>query len=140
MRARVSPLLLTLVLVSSCTAQGAWDLFRDLAHGDRDRPGDRWFDDAWSRRHRLSFLNSGLGALTDFPLLVVLTNARVDYAATAAGGTDLRFVDADTAEVLDYEIERWTSGGTSYVWVKVPRIDAGSIDDRIWLYYGNPGT
>jgi hypothetical protein len=40
--------------------------------------------------------------------------------------------------VLPHEIERWDTGGESFVWVRVPRIDADSTADHIWLYYGNP--
>jgi hypothetical protein len=38
---------------------------------------------------------------------------------------------------LAYEIEEWNETGTSYVWVKVPEIDARSNTDHIWMYYGN---
>ena len=48
----------------------------------------------------------------------------------------LRFFDADGTP-LAYEIEQWNEAGTSYVWVKVPQIDASSATDRIWMYYGN---
>ena len=37
---------------------------------------------------------------------------------------------------LAYEIEEWNTGG-SFVWVKVPQIDAGSTTDSIWMYYDN---
>jgi hypothetical protein len=70
-------------------------------------------------------------------LLVHLGPARINYSKTAVGGADLRFVDADGVTVLPYEIDQWQSGGTSYVWVRVPLIDAGGGADHIWLYYGN---
>src|SRR5262249_13449665 len=42
--------------------------------------------------------------------------------------------------VLSHEIERWTSGGQSFVWVKVPKVDKSSTTDFIWMYYGNPAA
>ena len=75
-------------------------------------------------------------ALADFPLLIALDPTRIDYAAAAADGRDLRFVDeADT--VLAHEIERWDPTGRSIVWVRVPKIPAASTG-AITMLYGNP--
>ncbi len=96
-----------------------------------------WWDTDWSRRQALTFDNSAQAEnLTDFPVLVVLNSGNIDYSITQDGGQDLRFFDADGTP-LAYEIEQWNEAGTSYVWVKVPRIDAGSAADSIWMYYGN---
>ena len=62
--------------------------------------------------------------------------SRVDYAQTQNAGQDLRFFDAD-GMALAYEIEKWDESGTSFVWVKVPQVDASSSTDYIWMYYGN---
>ena len=59
----------------------------------------------------------------------------INYTRTQSLGQDLRFVDSDGTP-LAYEIEDWNTGG-SYVWVKVPQIDAGSTTDSIWMYYDN---
>jgi len=101
-------------------------------------PGSNWWDLRWSGRRRL-VMNAAARTtnLVDFPLLVRLDATRIDYAQTQAGGRDLRFVDADGTTVLAHDVESWTPGGTSYVWVKVPRIDAGSTTDHVWMYYGN---
>ena len=39
--------------------------------------------------------------------------------------------------LLAYEIEKWDETGNSYVWVRVPQVDASNTD-FIWMYYGNP--
>jgi hypothetical protein len=107
------------------------------ADGDGGFPAD-WWDRTFARRHRLTFDNSAqTDALDGFPVLVVLTVSRVDYSVMASDGTDLRFVDDDHVTVLPHEIERFDEGGNTFVWVRVPRIDAESTDDHIWLYYGN---
>lgn len=92
----------------------------------------------WRRRMKLSFHNGGgLHALDDFPLLVVLDPARFAYGEAAADGSDLRFLDADGVTLLAHELEQWNPGGASFIWVRVPRIDAGSTADHVYLYYGS---
>ena len=98
-----------------------------------------WWDAAWKRRRRVAFDNSAQAEnLQGFTVLIKLDNTRVTYAGSL--GADIRFVDADDQTVLAHEIERWTEGGTSYVWVRVPQIDGASSRDFIWMYYDNPGA
>lgn len=100
-----------------------------------------WWDEGWPYRRRLDFDNSGQPQdLLDFTVLVVLAPASFDYTRAAPDGADLRFVDGDEASVLAHHVERWDPEGESYLWVKVPAIDASSTDDHVWLYYGNPGA
>jgi uncharacterized repeat protein (TIGR01451 family) len=93
----------------------------------------------WTKRIKLTFTNTAqTEPLVDFPVLVTLNGSRIDYAHTLTNGEDIRFVDADGVSVLAHEIERWDEDGTSYVWVKVPRIEPSSDNDYIWMYFGNP--
>jgi hypothetical protein len=94
---------------------------------------------AWGSRKKITINNSASGSnLNNFPVLVKLDATRVDYGKTQNAGQDIRFVDpADKTTVLNHEIESWNEGGTSYIWVKVPQLDAGSTTDYIWLYYNN---
>jgi len=102
--------------------------------------GTYWNCD-WEARRQITFDNTGRGDLDDFPVLICLTDpGEVDYSNTQNSGQDLRFVDADNSTVLNHEIEQWNESGTSYVWVKVPRIDSGSTTDFIYMYYGNTGA
>jgi hypothetical protein len=97
--------------------------------------------EGFAHRRRVSFDNLGRAeALTDFPVLVVLEADRIEYAACQAGGADLMFVDSDERTVLPHEIERWVPGGTSVVWVRVPRIPAHTDSDFIWMAYGSART
>lgn len=77
--------------------------------------------------------------LVDFPVLVVLDPSIIDYEAVLAPGTDLRFFDPDTQTDLPFDVEQWTPGGESIVWVRVPQIDAASSTDGILIYFG-PGV
>ena len=91
----------------------------------------------WPYRQQITFDNSAQTEnLTDFAVLVKLDATRIDYTHTQNNGEDLRFFDAD-GTLLDYEIEKWDEAGASYVWVRVPQIDASSNIDNIWMYYGN---
>ena len=77
--------------------------------------------------------------LTNFPFLVVLDPSKMtngfSYGTFASqNGYDLRFRDqADTID-LNYEVERWDTNGTSYVWVQVPVL---TNNGSIWAYWGD---
>ena len=93
------------------------------------------------RRLRITFDNSGQSTdLNNLPVLVRLDGALLNYADARPGGQDVRFIDADGVTVLPHEIERWDPAGTSILWVRVPRVDAGSATDFIWMYYGQPAA
>jgi len=97
-----------------------------------------WWNSNWNYRKKITFDNSGQSTnLTNFPVLVVLHSGNFDYAKAKSDGADIRFIDSDDSTSLDYEIEDWDPDGNSYIWVKVPQIDASSSTDFIYLYYGN---
>jgi Concanavalin A-like lectin/glucanases superfamily/Immunoglobulin domain/Domain of unknown function (DUF2341) len=79
--------------------------------------------------------------LSDFPVLVRFgTNLNgFAYSQTASPTAgDLRFTDSGGARVIPYEIDEWNPGGTSSVWVQVPRLS--STNDLIIAYWGNPAA
>ncbi|MBR3086818.1 MAG: DUF2341 domain-containing protein [Kiritimatiellae bacterium] len=77
---------------------------------------------------------AGAAPVENFPVLVRLSAERngFDYAACQALGADLRFADA-AGNLLPCEVDTWTPGGESLVWVKVPSL---SRSTRITAYYG----
>ena len=99
-----------------------------------------WYDASWQYREQLSFNNASRAEnLVNFPVLVAIDTTTFGlsfYSQTQPAGQDLRFVDAN-GTLLTHEIESWNPGGTSYVWVKVPQIDASSNSDSISMYWGN---
>ncbi len=100
-----------------------------------------WWNGSWLNRIKITFNNSAQTEnLTNFPVLVSLTSAQIDYAKTQNQGQDIRFIDADRTTELSYEVEKWDEAGTSVVWVKVPQIDGSSNTDHIWMYYNNTGA
>jgi len=77
-------------------------------------------------------------ALRDFPALVKLRQGvgGFDYRQFASGrGGDLRFADATGTNALAFEIEKWDTNGTSWVWVRVPELAGTNL--AMWAYWGN---
>jgi hypothetical protein len=126
-------ILLSCAVLASCTDLGAWDQLLEIMKTAS------WFDVAWNKRIKLTFQNGGqVEDLLDFPVLVVLEPSRINYSDFRSDGSDIRFIDAtDSTTPLAYEIESWVSGDSSYIWVRIPKINGGSNSDYIWLYFGN---
>lgn len=97
--------------------------------------------DPWKKRRKITINNSAQAEnLVNFPLLVRIDSTRIDYGNTQDAGQDIQFRDSDGVTVLPHEIEKWNEAGSSYIWVKVPQIDASSANDHIWMYYSNPAA
>ncbi len=99
-----------------------------------------WFDQGdWSFRRPLTVDASKVaGPLTDYPLLVQLSDPQLGSGAQA-DGDDLVFVAADGVTRLDHQIESWDPGtGTLTAWVRMPVLDAAT--NRLFLYLGNAGA
>lgn len=74
--------------------------------------------------------------LTDFPVLIQVTDAEL-AAAAQIGGEDIVFTAADGLTRLDHEIESWDRGtGALTAWVRVPTLD-DTTDTDLFVYYGN---
>jgi hypothetical protein len=105
------------------------------------RASDSWYNSSWGYRKKITFDNSAQAEnLLNFPVLVKLSSSNIDYTKTQDLGQDIRFTDSDGTTLLKYEIEKWDETGSSFVWVKVPQIDASSSTDYIYIYYGNVGA
>ncbi len=96
-----------------------------------------WLNSDWRYRKKLLFDNSLQDeSLSQFTVLVKLTTSNFEYGNAQPDGLDLRFTDDNGTTELTYHIESFSSGGDSYLWVKVTDIPANSSDDFIWMYYG----
>ncbi|KPF49530.1 hypothetical protein D621_14835 [beta proteobacterium AAP51] len=102
----------------------------------------RWSDD-WTQRTRITLNTTAqgvatTGAVDSVPVLVRLHTGNFAFLDARPDGADLRFIAADDKTPLKFHIERFDGiNELAFVWVQVPRINAGSKDDFIWLYYGN---
>lgn len=98
-----------------------------------------WWNASWTQRVRIDINNTDQAtSFTNQPVLVKLNSSIVNYADIQASGADIRFVASDDTTALDYEFDKWSSGGTSEIWVRVPSIAASSSSGFIYLYYKNP--
>ncbi|MBN1836056.1 MAG: DUF2341 domain-containing protein [Spirochaetales bacterium] len=119
------------LLLATCSPYGAWDLLGMRALVQFPEYG---------RVLPMELDNGGQSeTLLDFPLLVTLTPGRFQYAYADPAGADLRFVTGDGETTLAHEIEEWNQGGTSRVWVLVPRIPGGGTAEIALLYAGPAG-
>ncbi len=97
----------------------------------------------WQKKMAITFDGyQGSETLTNFPALVVLTNSTTgvgfdydDFLAPPYG--DLRFAAADGVTPLEFEVDTWDVGGSSYVWVKVPELTSATT---IYAYWGKSGA
>lgn len=94
----------------------------------------------FARRRLLTLDSTGIDTeLLNIPVLIKLDPTRIDYEVAQDNGGDLRFVTTDLMNELAYEIESWEQGGTSFVWLKVPRLPPESEGQpfTVFMYYGN---
>ncbi len=85
-----------------------------------------------------------IGSVTNFPLLVRLTQSNFDFTQAKPDGSDVRFTANDpaaNATELTFKIERWDNvNKLAEVWVKVPQILGNNNTQAIKMYWGNSGT
>jgi biopolymer transport protein ExbB len=103
-----------------------------------------WWNDAWSFRKELIVDTSQSGAnlqesVAEFPLLVRLHTGNFGYFLDMLqDGADLRFIAGDDTTPLKFHIEKFDPiNELAFVWVKLPRLNAGANGEKIWMYYGN---
>ncbi|HUI45120.1 MAG TPA: DUF2341 domain-containing protein [Nitrospirota bacterium] len=102
-----------------------------------------WWDSKWQQRKKIQFDASAKAAdirenLNDVPVLIRLDTGNFSFSSVKADGSDIRFVSSDDKSPLKYHIEAFDpKAELALIWVKVPRISAGSDQDSIWMYYGN---
>lgn len=81
-----------------------------------------------------------MATLTNFPLLVRLSSARLpgfDPAAAGEGGANLRFADLN-GTLLSHDVDEWNEEGDSIIWVSVPEFKPGT---KIAIYWDpKPGA
>ncbi len=100
-----------------------------------------WWNASWTKRVPIDINNTDQAvAFTNQPVLVRLNSTIVNYSNIQANGADIRFVASDDVTALNYEFDKWNSGGTSEIWIRVPSIAVSSSAGFIYLYYNNPSA
>ena len=97
-----------------------------------------WHNTDWDCRQAITVSSDVTTAdLTDFPLLVKITDpSNPVFNRAAAGGLDILFTDAN-GNKLSHEIESYSNGATKELnaWVKVDL--ASAADTTLYMYYDN---
>jgi len=99
-----------------------------------------WWDTDWDYKVKITIDQTKVDAdLTDFPVLVYLNSARINWVHVQDDLDDLRFLDSTEMTVLKAELEKYALNSEAWIWVKVPAV-SGSVDTVIYVYYGNAGA
>ena len=119
--------LIALVLLQSVLASPAWASWNA----------------EWTKRTKIT-LNTAADGLTlsaaadEVPVLVRLHTGNFQFLDARSDGSDLRFVAADDKTPLKFHIEKFDGvNEMAFVWVQLPRVNAGAKADFVWLYHGN---
>ncbi|GBL45120.1 MotA/TolQ/ExbB proton channel family protein [Sulfuriferula multivorans] len=102
-----------------------------------------WWNSEWSDRQKITLDTTATGLPlkqeVDLPLVLVrLHTGNFDFDTAKIDGGDLRFLAEDDKTPLKYHIEKFDSAAQiALVWVQVPKLQPGSKESHIWLYYGN---
>jgi len=96
-----------------------------------------WWNPEWKYRRTVTIDRTKVsGDLTDFPILIEITDASLAQRAQS-DGDDIVFTDTNNVK-LSHEIELYDSTtGHLIAWVKVPYLSS-TTDTVLYIYYGNP--
>jgi len=103
---------------------------------------DNWFHTSFKRRRRVTidFTAIPSESMIDFPIMVKLDSTRIDYSNVLASGQDVRFAQQGNSNNIAYSLEKFDNTGNSFLWAKIPTINAGSKSTRFFLYYDDTGA
>ncbi|MEK6840336.1 MAG: LamG domain-containing protein, partial [Nanoarchaeota archaeon] len=100
---------------------------------------DPWYNSSWGYRKNITFDGNKIGEdnLTDFPVLINITDANLSQYAQA-DGDDILFTQSDGSTKLDHEIEFYNSTtGWLVAWVRIPTLRNQTTNTSIFMYYNN---
>jgi biopolymer transport protein ExbB len=101
-----------------------------------------WWNPDWTARKKIVLDTAAAGvqqAASNVPVLVRLHTGNFPFADADMDGKDLRFVAGDDKTPLRFHVEQFDGvNELALVWVQVPKLEAASKENAIWLYYGNP--
>jgi hypothetical protein len=97
----------------------------------------------YSNKIRLNTAKTGAdvsGTVTNFPVLIRLTENNFDFSRAGTDGSDLRFAK-ENGVPLPYEIERWDAvHRLAEVWVKSDTVYGNDSAQFLMMYWGNAGA
>ncbi|MDD5522884.1 MAG: DUF2341 domain-containing protein [Kiritimatiellae bacterium] len=133
-------LLTTNVTGLVCTEKYYYRFYASNSFGDCWAPSSESFSPS---RYRMKVQFGGYDkdeTLTNFPALMVFAEGSNGFSysqCTTTNGSDLRFANSNETAVLNHEVEKWDTNGSSYVWVQVPELVSNGW---VWAYWGGSDT
>ena len=102
------------------------------------QPTSSWWNSDWTRSIKITVDHTKVaGTLTNFPLLVKITNTDFPIHAQP-NGADFVFTDPTNTTQYPHEIDSYDlNSSTLIAWVCIPRLST-TQDTTLYLYYGNP--
>ncbi|HMA63905.1 MAG TPA: DUF2341 domain-containing protein, partial [Chitinispirillaceae bacterium] len=77
------------------------------------------------------------GNVTNFPVVIRLTNNNFNFNQAQSHGEDIRFLKPDNTPLV-YEIEQWDSvNGKAEIWVKADTVYGNDSTHYLMMYWGN---
>ena len=102
--------------------------------------GGTWYDNDWDYRQEITVSSSvTASSLTDFPVLVKITDTNPIFGKARSDGYDVLFTDAN-GNKLDHEIELYSDGGAKELDAWVRTNVSSAADTKLYMYYGNAGA
>lgn len=96
-----------------------------------------WWNADWDYRNEVNITeNSGQDLINHQTRIEMNTSELVSRGDLQASCEDLRFIDSDDSDSLDYWLESGCGTESTTVWVEVPELSANE-EKRIYAYYGN---
>ncbi|WP_237759532.1 DUF2341 domain-containing protein [Sulfuricella sp. T08] len=102
-----------------------------------------WWNGDWTARRKITLdtTSTGLPLKQELALPVVLVRLHTgNFAFDEANldGSDLRFLAEDDKTPLKFHIEKFDSTAQiAMVWVQLPKLQPGTKERHVWMYYGN---
>ena len=95
-----------------------------------------WYSN-WAFREMITFNNAPVNDLTNFPVLLYISNHQYLKYLTATNGADILFTTADGSTKLDHEIENFNqANGQIWIWIRLPVHDSADADsNKVYMYY-----
>jgi len=95
-----------------------------------------WYSN-WAFREMVTFNNAVSSDLTNFPVLLNISNHHFLKYCTGSNGNDLSFTLVDGSTKLDHEIEYFNkTTGQVWAWIRMPILDSAEADsNKIYMYY-----
>ena len=128
----VSTLFVTLALPTSAATTYTYKPATPQSQSD-------WYSADWKYRVKITVNHEQVGEeVTDFPMLVKITNNQKLFKNAKQDGHDLVFTSSDGITKLDHEVEAYNADNQELIsWVKVPKLSV-TEDTVLYAYYGNP--